>query len=227
MRRLAATPVVMLAILAVCTSPADAKPNTGRCESGYIKGFETRLIPGKHRRVPVCVKRKESPKIAVVAPVAQPAPELTFDPVALAQARATQYWGSTPCGGNVTITAAYATAAQEAEWAAFYGPTVSVSVPLSWSTWSSPAGPNNKSDPDSTYTNCVATIDGSWLALESERYGGLPFEAVERLDFPVLCEAITHEYGNLFGLPETTAGPPSVMSVTEAIIPTQCSTPPH
>jgi len=134
------------------------------------------------------------------------------NPIAVAEHIAAGYWGTTPCGGAITITHAPETPELEAGWLALYG---HASHAESWSSWVSPDGANSKAAPASTFTNCTITFN-------STRW---PSEAVEDTWFVELCSDMVHEYGNLLGLPELRSGAPSVMGMgTNAVDPPRCET---
>jgi len=151
-----------------------------------------------------------SPATAGAHTATDPVTQVVQDyPVALAQRIASRYWQATPCGGAITITYAPETSAMEASYLAYYGRPIHAE---SWSSWQSPDGPNSKAPPSSTFADCMITFN-------SKRW---PSEVAEDQWFVEFCSDMVREYGNLLGMSETQTGPPSEMSLWNAINPPRC-----
>jgi hypothetical protein len=132
------------------------------------------------------------------------------NPQAEAQAIAAAYWGSAPCDGAITVRENPVTPEQEADIVRYYGHPIN---PAAWSEWDSPTGPQSKQSSPSTYTDCVVTFNATvWP-------GGVAYEAQPEV-FPWYCMAMVHEYGNLWGIPETEA--PGIMSFAAPTVPSVC-----
>ena len=99
---------------------------------------------------------------------------------------------------------------QEAAITRTYGHPI---TPFAWSEWNSPAGRNSKADAATTFTDCAITLNATvWP-------GGVAYEAQPEV-FPWYCMAMVHEYGNLWGIPETEA--PGIMSFAAPTVPSVC-----
>jgi hypothetical protein len=113
------------------------------------------------------------------------------DPITLAQAAALEYWGEPPCGGRFTIATERPSPQMIEGLVRLYGGAGE--WPLSWASWDSPSGEDSKASPPSTYTDCRIGLNSAFW----------PSLGYDRAHFVDLCTAITHEYGNLSGVPET------------------------
>jgi hypothetical protein len=124
------------------------------------------------------------------------------DPVALAASLAERYWGSVPCGGQVTVRA--------------YAPLLGGLDPTTdgWATFASSLGPNDLAAPASSYTECTVSLARSqW-----------PTSAAVRGDWNMFCLTVTHEFGHLLGHPHSLT-PGSVMApvfTDESSVPAIC-----
>lgn len=128
-----------------------------------------------------------------------------------AQREAAAYWGSTPCDGYVTVTVeALPPALEASENAAIGNPHIAA-----WSTWESPAGPDNKSPEPTTYTDCIVHLNKADWTGDQQPWGG-EGRAVS------LCVALIHEYGNLWGMREITVPKVNIMSREEPPTPAHC-----
>lgn len=129
-------------------------------------------------------------------------PSTARDPVVLAATLAERYWGSMPCGGQVTVQA--------------YAPLLPGLDPTTdgWATFSSSLGTNDLAAPASSYAQCTVSLAGSqW-----------PTSAAIRGDWNMFCLTVTHEFGHLLGHPHSlTRG--SVMApvfTDESSVPSIC-----
>jgi hypothetical protein len=131
------------------------------------------------------------------------APVDSRNPVTTAAAIAERYWGATPCGGKVTITAA--------------SPLVSGldAGTDGWVTFNSSLGADNLDAPASTYTDCTISLArwqwANWTQMEA--------------DWGMFCLTVTHEMGHLLGYKHTLV-PGSVMNpvfTNDADVPAACN----
>src|SRR5271166_1908303 len=114
---------------------------------------------------------------------------MTSDPVAEAVVRAAEYWGQTPCGGQVSVIAGRTAESPPA------GENVAGArshVAAMWATWLTPEGPNLINEPLSSYTGCMVHVNQSvwpsWQADDS--------------NFAAFCKEMVHEYGHFRGFPD-------------------------
>jgi hypothetical protein len=130
--------------------------------------------------------------LGAATPATARRPLVDSDPVAIAVARAVEYWHGTPCAGAVTLVSG-----------------VSVEAPLSgenvthfpirpaamWASWLSTAGINSFLAPATSFTSCVLHVNREvwpdWLA--------------DDRDFAAFCKEILHEYGHFEGYPDVGA----------------------
>jgi hypothetical protein len=141
--------------------------------------------------------------LAVPAATLAGASIVDSDPVAEAEGRAVEYWGGTPCGGQVTVVSG---PSSDAPAAGANAPSPAGSKAAMWATWLTPAGANQFDDatgqplPPSSFSDCVVHINStvwpSWLADDS--------------DFPAFCKEMLHEYGHFEGHPDTGAAPDTI-----------------
>jgi hypothetical protein len=123
----------------------------------------------------------------------RPTQHPTTDPTTLALRLGEEYWGSTPCEGNVTVTASHTvpTTLEIGPWdkALTEGTTAVVAA---WTSFDTPIGPNDYSASPATFTNCVITINSTawpnWLEDDT--------------NFQEYCALVSHEIGHLFGHPD-------------------------
>ena len=110
----------------------------------------------------------------------------------LAEAAAVAYWGSEPCGTDVAVVYAPPSASPTDDTGG-----VPQDGPLwAWTTFNTPDGPMDWAAPPSTYSDCVVTIN---------RVAWSPRRQIEL--FPTFCALIVHEYGHLFGHPDSASDP--------------------
>lgn len=133
--------------------------------------------------------------VVVVALGAAQAPARDSDPVSEATARAVEFWGGTPCGGDVAVVAGpldEAPPAGENDGAA----TAELRAAM-WATWQSPAGANEFLAPAATFSNCTVHVSPAvWPTWRSDDE-----------EFAAFCKEMLHEYGHFEGHPDVGAIP--------------------
>jgi hypothetical protein len=119
------------------------------------------------------------------------------DPVTEAVERAVEYWGSTPCGGQVAVVGGVRS---EAPPAGANSDGAAGEVAAMWSTWSTPAGATLFTEPATTFTDCVVHVNLSvW-----------PSWRADDRRFSEFCKSMVHEYGHFEGHPDVGAAPGTV-----------------
>jgi hypothetical protein len=129
------------------------------------------------------------------------------DLVGLAYKRAVAYWHGVPCQGKVALRMGHVDSAWEARFEA-RGQTL-----FSWASYD--RYPSDEANP-LLFTNCSVTLNNHFWT-----------RAGMRENWPQLCVAVTHELGNLFGLPEVQEPPGGTSNVMNYVIsevkpPDQC-----
>jgi hypothetical protein len=127
------------------------------------------------------------------------------NPLGMAQRAAEEFWGSTPCNGQVTVL-----------WQAQRpSPAIAGTEVEAWVSFQTPLGPLNFKAAPSSYTDCVIDISlASWPSYDAT------IEA-----YPQFCQMITHEYGHFEGYADSTLYAPSDLRfplLTEANLPPIC-----
>src|SRR5271157_2578106 len=93
-------------------------------------------------------------------------PETTSDPVAEAVKRAAEYWGQTPCGGQVSVVAG---TTAEAPTAGANVADAHSYVAAMWATWLTPGGANLIQAPPASFTDCVVHVNqGVWPSWQAD-----------------------------------------------------------
>jgi hypothetical protein len=124
------------------------------------------------------------------------------EPVSLATTLALRYWGSAPCGGQVSVQADQPLAA---------GLEASTD---GWVTFESSLGPNDLQAPASSYSNCTISLAHWQWPTRIEMAG----------DWNMFCLTVVHEMGHLLGHPHSLT-PGSVMApvfTDETSVPAVC-----
>jgi Matrixin len=128
----------------------------------------------------------------------------TRDPVALAVTIAERYWGSVPCGGQITL-------ATDMPVPSGMDPTTD-----GWVTFESSLGANNLAAPAGTYAQCtIGLARWQW-----------PTTASITSDWNMFCLTVIHETGHLLGHVHSLT-PGSVMApvfTDESDVPRICKT---
>jgi hypothetical protein len=100
----------------------------------------------------------------------------TPDPLTVAIQRAEQYWGQTPCDGQIKFEAT--------------SPSITNWPDAAISEWESPLGHDIERADPATYTDCTTILNGHyWVSWLMEGTG----------EWPMFCQTITHELGHLLG----------------------------
>ena len=97
--------------------------------------------------------------------------------ISLVMSTAESYWGSTPCGGRIVVSAAREV------------PSGMAAGTDAWVTFGSSLGPNDLGAPSSSYTSCrIGLARWQW-----------PTTAAIRSDWGMFCLTVIHELGHLLG----------------------------
>jgi hypothetical protein len=129
-------------------------------------------------------------------------PIVDSDPVAEAVTRAVEYWGGTPCAGQVTVVS---NQSSEAPPAGVNAPSPAGGLAAMWATWLTPAGANQfdaagEPIPPAEFSGCVVHVNSSvWPS----------WQADDR-NFAAFCKEMMHEYGHLDGYPDAGALPDTI-----------------
>lgn len=127
--------------------------------------------------------------LGVAAPASGRPRRVDSDPVAIAIARAVEYWHGTPCAGEVTIVSA---AGAEAPPSGENVRHLPITPAAMWASWLTPGGINSFTAPAATFTSCVVhvnrTVWPDWLK-DDQR-------------FTSFCKEMLHEYGHFEGHPD-------------------------
>lgn len=121
-------------------------------------------------------------------------------PLVLAEQAAAAYWGSEPCAGQIAVRFVPGSAAPANDTAG-----VSVGQMWAWTTFDTPAGPDDYSVAPAQYTNCTISIV-SWLGARK----------VQSSAFGLFCALMVHEYGHLMGIPDSASASPD--SITYPVV---------
>jgi hypothetical protein len=124
------------------------------------------------------------------------------DPARLATTLAERYWGTVPCGGQVSVQA-------DQPLAAGMDATTD-----GWVTFESSLGPNNLQAPARSYTQCAISLAHWQWPTQAEQAGG----------WNMFCLTVVHEMGHLLGHQHSLT-PGSVMApvfTDEASVPPIC-----
>jgi hypothetical protein len=127
------------------------------------------------------------------------------NPVALAEQAAENYWGNTPCAGQITIAWQQSTPA----------PAQPGTEVEAWVTFQTPDGPLDFGAAPATYTQCIVYISTTtW-----------PTYASTVQAYPQFCQMMVHEFGHFRGYADSMSYQPSDIRyplLTDANLPAVC-----